>query len=193
MKIYTGTGDRGRTSLFSGERVGKDHLQVEAYGCLDELSAALGLVASSLPEACGREDAETVHRIQSDLLDVGAVLAVLPERLEDMNTAPVAAARADFLEAAMDRLDAQLPALRAFILPGGSLPASFCHLARTICRRSERRLVSLADHAGKDAQNSPYDGPLVYLNRLSDYLFVLARWCNHCMEQAETTWSPRND
>jgi len=205
MKIYTGTGDEGKTSLFSGERVAKHHRRVEAYGDLDELGAVLGALAAALPEKI-RSVAEEIQRVQSELFLLGTWLASSPGApiLDRLN--PLAGIRSGWLEAAIDRMEALLPPLNAFILSGGHPAAAAAHVARCVCRRAERRLVALltggeskatADHpvalpvddpAGAD-QTPPE--PLVYLNRLSDYLFVLARYINQLMGVPETVWQKR--
>ncbi len=205
MKIYTGSGDEGRTSLFSGERVAKHHRRVEAYGELDELGAVLGVLATALPGESADIAAE-IQRVQSDLFLLGTWLASSPGApiLDRLN--PLAEIRSAWLEAAIDRMEALLPPLNAFILSGGHPAAAFAHMARCVCRRAERRLVSLlaaestselaaqpgyqADGAPTLAGDSPQE-PLVYLNRLSDYLFVLARHINRLMGVPETVWQKR--
>lgn len=172
MKIYTKTGDAGETGLFGGGRVPKDHLRVRAYGDVDELNAAVGLAAALEPAAF---EVTTLQQIQRDLFTIGAQLATPdPARLAKA-LAPRGAlgdAETRALEAVIDRHEATLPPLKSFILPGGSPKAAALHLARTVCRRAERSVVTLA----RESDVSP---PLVtYLNRLSDLLFVLARAVN---------------
>lgn len=158
--IYTRTGDEGLTGLADGTRRPKDDLRIEAVGTLDELNAAIGVVAA-YPEA--EAERPLLQAIQRTLFDLGAELAAPGSgRLADDATAA--------LESAIDRIDGVLPPLKAFILPGGNLAGAQCHLARTLCRRAERALFRLARH---EKVNSP---SLTYLNRLSDLLFVLARW-----------------
>ena len=158
--LYTRTGDGGSTGLGDGSRIAKDDQRVEALGALDELNAALGVVAA-FPEAA--DEQPLLDEVQRTLFDLGAEVAV-----------PGAARQADDstlrLEAAIDRIDASLPPLTDFILPGGSQAGALCHLARTQCRRAERELFRLARH------NAVNSASLAYLNRLSDLLFVLARW-----------------
>ena len=179
MKIYTRTGDAGETALLGGARVSKDHLRVAAYGDVDELNALLGVV---LAEGAG-EDAELLRAIQRDLFALGARLAdptsAVVARREKAGLDEEHVAR---LERAIDEREAALPALDAFILPGGSPAGALLHLARTVCRRAERAMVSL-HHA------QPLEPVLLaYVNRLSDLLFVLARCANHRLGQPEERW-----
>jgi cob(I)alamin adenosyltransferase len=180
MKIYTKTGDDGETGLYAGPRVRKDDSRIEAYGTVDELNAALGLVrASDLPA----DTDALLAAVQADLFTVGAQLAApdgcgarLPKLGPDEITA---------LEAAIDEHEARLTPLRHFILPGGSASSAALHLARAICRRAERRVVSLqSTGCATDA-----DRVLVYLNRLGDLLFVLARGVNAVAGVADVPWS----
>jgi cob(I)alamin adenosyltransferase len=181
MKIYTKTGDDGTTGLLGAGRVGKDDPRIDSYGTVDELNAVLGLA-----RAAGGLDVDAdalVARIQDDLFAVGAALAD-PDPQGKFHNA-VAEGYATRLEAEIDRLEAELPPLSRFILPGGTAAASQIHLARTICRRAERLVVHLGRQPGVDV-------PLhlvAYLNRLSDFLFVLARVVNHRAGVADTPWS----
>jgi cob(I)alamin adenosyltransferase len=169
-RIYTKTGDAGETALGDGTRVLKDNPRVAAYGSVDELNAALGLLLAHHPEFV---EAELLRGIQNDLFDVGADLC-LPQTEDEASRKPlrVQANQATRLEHAIDRLNENLSPLRSFVLPGGSLAAAWCHLARTVCRRAERDVVTLMR---TEKTNSHV---LIYLNRLSDLLFVLARVCN---------------
>jgi cob(I)alamin adenosyltransferase len=178
VKIYTRTGDEGETSLFDNSRVSKADPRVDAYGEVDELNGWLGLVRASGVDA--DLDPELVH-IQRDLFAVGAQLADPSERLASRVTrAFVADADVARLEALIDRLEAELPPLTRFILAGGSVAGASLHVARTVCRRAERRMVALTP---------PIDPLLIrYMNRLSDLLFVLARVVNHRSRQPETEW-----
>jgi cob(I)alamin adenosyltransferase len=179
VKIYTKTGDAGETSLLGGERVPKDHLRVAAYGDVDETNAALGLArtAASPPRA------ELLFAIQKDLFAIGAQLADPGHDVAGRRAkAAVTASQVERLEAAIDEHEDRLPELRAFVLPGGTVAAAQLHLARTVCRRAERSVVALAHAAGIDPQ------VLVYLNRLSDLLFVLARAENHADGLPEERW-----
>ncbi len=179
MKIYTKTGDLGETSLLGGARVPKDHLRVAAYGDVDETNAALGAVrALALPPL------ETLLlAIQKDLFAIGAQLADPTHKVASKRAkAAVTAAHVRRLEKAIDAREAKLPPLRSFVLPGGAPAAAFLHQARTVCRRAERSVVTLAREADVDPRI------IVYLNRLSDLLFVLARFENHRAGIAEDRW-----
>jgi len=170
VKIYTRTGDSGETGLFDGRRVSKSDLRVDAYGEVDELNASIGVV---LAAGVDPDVAEMLQAIQRDLFAVGGRLADptrrVAERVDKMHVGPVEISR---LEQWIDRLESELPPLRRFILPGGSTAGATLHLARTICRRAERRIVLLgADEVPADL--------LAYVNRLSDFLFVAARAVNH--------------
>lgn len=169
-RIYTKSGDRGETGLGDGTRVPKDALRVEAFGQVDELNAALGLVLANCPDC---PEAAFLRAIQNDLFDVGADLCVPPAAGEDAGKClRVTAVQAERLEKAIDRLNENLQPLNSFILPGGSLAAAWLHLARTVCRRAERAVVTLMHGETVNQQ------VLIYLNRLSDFLFVLARAAN---------------
>jgi cob(I)alamin adenosyltransferase len=182
MKIYTKTGDGGETSLFGGGRVPKDDARVEAYGAVDELNAALGLVRALGPVP---EIDEELARIQAELFAVGAELAT-PRDVRAHDAVPgVRAAWAETLEHRMDRWDEELPELTAFVLPGGTPVAAALHVARATCRRAERRAVALSHLAPVDPN------VVVYLNRLSDFLFEAARAANLRAGVAETLWQPR--
>jgi cob(I)alamin adenosyltransferase len=181
MKIYTKTGDGGKTGLFGGGRVGKDHPRVEAYGDVDELNAALGFARAV--EALPRID-ELLVPIQRDLFAIGALLAT-PDRekmRQHLEKARVDDERVAELERAIDDADRELKPLRAFVLPGGTAKAAALHVARTVCRRAERRVVRLQ----LDEELPPV--VIVYLNRLSDLLFTLARLANQRADAAEVTW-----
>jgi len=179
MKIYTKTGDGGQTSLFSGGRVGKDDIRVEAYGTVDELVSNLGLLRS---EPVPPEVAVQLVEIQNSLFVIGSVLAD-PERR--MSFDPESWGTLG-LEAWVDAMEEQLEPLTAFILPGGTRTASLAHVARTVCRRAERRVVALATDRG-----GVPDGVPSYLNRLSDALFVLARFLNAGQGVPESKWTVR--
>ena len=181
LKIYTRTGDSGDTGLFGGGRVGKDHPRVEAYGEVDELNAAIGLARAV--ELMPRVD-EVLVPIQRDLFAIGALLAT-PDRekmRQQLDKARVDDARIAELERAIDECDRELEPLAAFILPGGTPKAAALHVARTVCRRAERRVVAL-----ERAEELPRV-VVVYLNRLSDLLFVLARVANRRAGAGEVTW-----
>jgi cob(I)alamin adenosyltransferase len=185
MKIYTGTGDRGTTSLFSGERVSKSHVRIEAYGDVDELNAVLGVLVATLPQGQA-ELAEEIQQIQSDLLHIGAWLATTPTSPSLDVLEKITAAQITSLELAIDRLEEELPALRGFIIPGGHISAAWAHVARTVCRRAERHVVRLSEESSEN--QAALREVIVYLNRLSDYLFVLARYCNQIAGVADILW-----
>lgn len=181
MKIYTKTGDAGETGLFGGPRVRKSDARVEAYGEVDELNAALGLARAGVddPELDGH-----LARAQDELFCIGAELATPHEAKARSAIPPVEARWVELLEAAIDGWQSELPPLTRFVLPGGTRTAAALHLARCVCRRAERRVVSLA----AEVEVSPI--ALAYLNRLSDFLFVAARLANHRAQRAETEWDP---
>ncbi len=187
MKIYTGSGDRGKTSLFSGERVSKDQKRIEAYGDVDELNAVLGALEASVPSEQPQLQ-EEIQAIQSDLFHVGAWLATSPDSPSLEVLKKVGPGRVQFLEAAIDRMEKSLPALKEFILPGGHVASSWAHIARTVCRRAERRVIGLSHDPGEYESPDALIGVMTFLNRLSDYLFVLARYLNHQTGRAETMW-----
>jgi cob(I)alamin adenosyltransferase len=180
-RIYTKTGDQGDTALGDGSRVPKDHPRVAAYGAVDELNASLGLLAALQPTP---PHAELLRSIQNDLFDVGADLCVpVPSEEAPGARLRVRSEQATRLEQAIDRLNAGLQPLTSFVLPGGTLAAAWAHLARTICRRAERDVVSLARAAPVNPE------VIVYLNRLSDLLFVLARVYNNNSGD-DALWQP---
>lgn len=180
MKIYTKTGDTGRTALIGGSRVPKDHLRVAAYGEVDELCAVLGVATA---QAGGATLDALLHHVQRDLFAIGAQLADPKARVASRKAkAAVTPAQVERLEQAIDSREAELPPLTAFILPGGSPLGAFLHLARTVCRRAERSSVTLARRQRVDPLI------LVYLNRLSDLLFVLARHENQRSGRLEDRW-----
>ncbi len=181
MKIYTRTGDKGGTALFGGGRVSKDHPRVEAYGDVDELNAALGVARSV--ELMPRID-EVLVPIQKDLFAIGALLATPDHNKmrEQLSKARIDDERIAELERAIDSCEAELEPLRSFIIPGGTTKSAALHLARTICRRAERKVVHLS------AEVELPSLVVVYLNRLSDLLFMLARVANKRAGASEVTW-----
>ena len=187
MKIYTGGGDRGKTGLFSGERVTKSNLQVEAYGDVDELNCTLGSLAAVLP-AESTDAIEQIRLIQADLFHIGAWLATTPIAQPEALLEEFAAGRILFLEDAIDRMEERLQPLSGFILPGGHRSSAAAHVSRAVCRRAERRVVALIEQLGADQLPESWHQLLRYLNRLSDYLFVLARYCNHQTGVEEPLW-----
>jgi cob(I)alamin adenosyltransferase len=181
MKIYTKTGDKGYTSLIGGTRVPKHHLRIESYGTVDELNSYIGLIRDQDISAI---DKEILKHIQDRLFTIGSSLAADPEKsrmvIPDLHAADI-----ELLEKEMDRMNETLPELRHFILPGGSNAISYCHIARCVCRRAERLSVHLAEESTVDEKVN------IYLNRLSDYLFTLARMIGHRNKVPENQWIPR--
>ncbi len=191
MKIYTKTGDKGTTQLIGGTRVPKHHLRIEAYGTLDELMSFLGLLRDHLEDDSLIQE---IIRIQRDLFTLGTFVALDPDKAVLKNGRPridipdLTEAHIRYLEKALDRMNTELPPMQYFILPGGHPAVSVCHICRTVCRRAERRLTALYEV-------SPFR-PLYlqYVNRLSDYLFVLARKLMRDLGTEEIPWIPgQND
>ncbi len=180
--IYTKTGDKGETALFGGKRVLKSHLRVDAYGTVDELNAFIGLLCDALESAPVKT---SLQQIQHRLFSIGAHLASDPDKSPQ---APDLTARdIQYLEDGIDEMEDHLPVLKNFILPGGHPVVSLCHVCRTVCRRAERLVVALHEQEPVD------DRVLQYLNRLSDYFFVLARQLGQNAGAAEVIWTPRNN
>ena len=192
MPIYPGTGDQGKTSLFSGERLLKSHPRLETSGAIDELNSMIGVVMAHLDPQRPQDEVPLAEmaRIQSDLFVIGAWFSTTPDAPEREQLEAFSADGQRWLETAMDRMEADLPPFTHFILPGGHPAAAFSHVARTLCRRAERQAVALLTDQpqGADMLLQPM---LIYLNRLSDYLFVLARWCNFSRGIDETAWRPQ--
>lgn len=178
MKIYTKTGDKGETALFGGKRISKDDMRIESYGSVDELNSVLGIVRSLKPHS---EIDEIVEQIQNQLFVLGADLATPRENTNSI-IPRISQQDIEILETTIDRIDKNLKPLKVFILPGGNSTASYLHLARTVCRRAERNAVTLS-HTEDLGENI-----VVYLNRLSDVLFVLARFANALSETEEIEW-----
>ncbi|MGO9480278.1 MAG: cob(I)yrinic acid a,c-diamide adenosyltransferase [Candidatus Kryptoniota bacterium] len=188
MKLYTGTGDKGETSLFGGKRISKDAPRIEAYGTVDELNSVIG-VARSFVE--NERTNGILRTIQEQLFILGADLAT-PRDEKIGNTAPASNAikristeNCVSLERIIDEIDEQLAPLKSFILPGGSKSAALLHHARTVCRRAERQVISMREESSEHT--------VIFLNRLSDLLFVLARYANKLSGVADTPWNPRNE
>lgn len=182
MKIYTKTGDRGTTGLFGGARVDKDDARVEAYGTVDELNAAVGLARAEKPVT----DVDAMlAAVQTDLFVVGAELATVAGKEDKLPMRLLGADETERLERSIDAMEATLPALESFILPSGTRAGAALHLARTVCRRAERRVLAASRVATVRVE------VLVYLNRLSDFLFVAARRANHAEGATEVPWAPR--
>ncbi|MDH5396680.1 MAG: cob(I)yrinic acid a,c-diamide adenosyltransferase [Cyclobacteriaceae bacterium] len=178
-KIYTKKGDKGDTGLYGGERIPKSDIRVEAYGTVDELNAYLGLLCTSDNPAIEKE---VIFAIQNHLFNLGAYLAATIQKQAEI--AGIKQEDVRFLEQQIDAAEEHLPPLRAFILPGGNTSAAYCHIARTVCRRAERLAVSLH-------QKSPLKPEVIqYLNRLSDYLFVLSRRSLAVVGDKEILWKP---
>jgi cob(I)alamin adenosyltransferase len=181
MKIYTKTGDKGYTSLIGGTRVPKHHLRIESYGTVDELNSYIGLIRD---QDISVYDKDLLKQIQDRLFTIGSSLAADPEKsrmiIPDLHAADI-----ELLEQEMDRMNETLPELRHFILPGGNNAISYCHIARCVCRRAERLSVHLAEESTVDEKVN------IYLNRLSDYLFTLARMIGHQNKVPENQWIPR--
>jgi cob(I)alamin adenosyltransferase len=184
MKIYTRTGDAGQTGLFGGARVDKDDARVETYGTVDETSSAIGMARSS---GVGAAIDAVLARVQEDLFTLGAELATVPGKEDRLPGRRIAAGDVTRLEQAIDEAEQALAPLENFVLPGGTPAAAALHLARATCRRAERQLVAAR-------RLSPIrDELVVYLNRLSDLLFVLARRANHDAGVADVPWKPRGE
>jgi cob(I)alamin adenosyltransferase len=180
FKIYTKTGDQGTTGLFGGKRLPKNHIRIESYGTVDELNAYIGMLRDLVPN---RVQKDLLKTIQDRLFTIGSNLASDPDK--QMITPDIRESDIQFLEQSMDEMDEQLPPLKNFILPGGHTTVSFCHIARTVCRRAERMVVALH-------YNEPIDELIIkYLNRLSDYLFMLGRQLSQDLGAEEIPWVSR--
>lgn len=187
MKIYTKTGDKGSTALFGGTRVPKHHIRIDSYGTVDELNSWLGLVRD---QEIAHKSKQELTKIQEDLFTLGAILATDPEKAvlkngkERLNIPKIEESHIQNLEMAIDAMELDLPQMTHFILPGGHTTVSYCHIARTVCRRAERLATLLYE-------NEPFDERVLsYLNRLSDYLFVLARKLSLNLKADEVKWIP---
>jgi len=187
MKIYTKTGDKGTTSLFGGTRVPKHHIRIESYGTVDELNSHIGLVKD---QKVGDHTREILNRVQDRLFTLGAILATDPEKAtlksgqERLNIPTITEEDIKLLENEMDSMNEDLPEMTHFVLPGGHPSVSICHITRCVCRRAERLSTALYEL-------SPFDElVLKYLNRLSDYLFVLARKLSKDLHANEVKWIP---
>ena len=187
MKVYTKTGDKGTTALFGGTRVPKHHIRIESYGTVDELNSHIGLIRDQEMNPMYKK---TLERIQDRLFTIGAILATPPEKetlkngKERLNIPKISEKDIELLENEMDIMDNTLPQMTHFVLPGGHTTVSYCHIARCVCRRAERLAVHLHDIEPTDSM------VLTYLNRLSDYLFVLARKLSHDLNAEEVKWVP---
>jgi cob(I)alamin adenosyltransferase len=181
MKIYTKTGDKGQTSLFDGTRLSKDDIRIEAYGTVDELNSNLGLLISLLPNF-SIEEVEFLIEIQRDLFVIGSYLATPFDKINLLKLKEIDVTLISKLEIAMDTMDSQLKELKSFILPGGSQSIAVCHICRTVCRRAERRVVTLA------SMDTINQNLIIYLNRLSDYFFTMSRFIAFKSNIKETIW-----
>ena len=183
MKIYTKTGDKGTTSLIGGTKVPKSHLRIESYGTVDELNSYFGLCKDLLSDAHGKK---ILQEIQDRLFTIGSSLACDPEKEPKVKIPDLKETDIELLEKEMDRMNDLLPDMKNFILPGGHPTLSHLHIARCICRRAERRCVRLELETGEAEEII-----IKYLNRLSDYLFVLSRYTGHQMNIEEIPWKAR--
>jgi cob(I)alamin adenosyltransferase len=190
MKIYTKTGDKGTTALFGGTRVPKHHIRIDSYGTVDELNSHLGLIRDQDIDAHSKS---ILQIIQDKLFTVGAVLATDPEKAilksgkERLNIPKISSEDIELLEKEMDRMNETLPQMTHFVLPGGHQTVSFCHIARCVCRRAERLASALNELEPFQPET------LTYLNRLSDYLFVLARKLSKDLQAEEVKWIPKKN
>ncbi|UNY97599.1 cob(I)yrinic acid a,c-diamide adenosyltransferase [Zhouia spongiae] len=190
MKIYTKTGDKGKTSLFGGTRVPKHHIRIDSYGTVDELNSWIGLLRDQKTD---QNTKRVLIRIQDRLFTLGAILATPPEKeilksgKPRLNIPKITEKDIILLENEIDQMNGSLPAMTHFVLPGGHQSVSYCHIARTVCRRAER----CASHL---FENEPFDEKIIqYLNRLSDYLFVLARKLSYDLQIDEVKWIPEKE
>ncbi len=187
MKIYTKTGDKGTTSLFGGTRVPKHHIRIESYGTVDELNSHLGLIRD---QHINQHYKDLIIRIQDRLFTIGSILATDPEKnllkngKERLNIPKISSEDIELLEQEIDSMNDALPPMTHFVLPGGHQTVSFCHIARCVCRRAERLATALNEISHIDSLS------LIYLNRLSDYLFVLARKLSQDLQAIEIKWIP---
>jgi len=190
MKIYTKTGDKGTTALFGGTRVPKHHIRIESYGTVDELNSHIGLIRDQEIDSNSKD---ILINIQDKLFTVGAILATDPNKAilksgkERLKIPKVSNEDIELLELEIDKMNTQLPAMTHFVLPGGHQTVSFCHIARCVCRRAER-LASALNEIEPFQPNT-----LIYLNRLSDYLFVLARKLSKDLQADEIKWIPKKE
>lgn len=181
-KLYTGTGDQGTTSLVGGERIKKACARLDAYGTLDEFSSFLGIIASE--KTCPDGLRNQILRIQNSLFDAGCYLATSVREGDNPSCRGICNEAISEVESWIDVLDSETPKINKFVLPGGSLLAAHCHVARTVCRRAERKILALAE--------IEYVDPVLlkWINRLSDYLFIAARYINYILGHEEIVWQP---
>lgn len=183
LKIYTKTGDKGKTSLLGGTKVPKSHIRIESYGTVDELNSFIGLLNDHISDAHSKI---ILKEIQDRLFTIGSSLACDPEKMPSMKIPDLKEEDIKLLEKEIDKMNESLPPMKSFILPGGNVAVSTAHICRCVCRRAERICVAMQE-------NKLFVDPLVikYLNRLSDYLFVLARFIAHQLHVEEIPWKPR--
>lgn len=188
MKIYTKTGDKGTTALFGGTRVPKHHIRIESYGTIDELNSHLGMLRD---QKVDEHSHEIILQIQERLFTIGSILATDPEKAtlksgkQRLDIPRISAEDIELLENEMDKMNEELPPMTHFVLPGGHQTVSVCHISRCVCRRAERLASALNDL-------EPFEKEVLqYLNRLSDYLFVLARKLSHDLQAKEIQWIPK--
>ena len=181
FKIYTKTGDKGQTSLIGGTRLPKQHLRIEAYGTIDELNSHVGLLRDVINE---KSTIELLLNIQDRLFTIGSHLAADPIK-NKMQLPPIFEDDIVVLENAIDKINELVPEMKAFVLPGGHVHISYCHIARCVCRRAERAVLRLAENEKVDGIHPKY------LNRLSDYLFMLSRWLTLELKANEMPWKPK--
>jgi len=181
FKIYTKTGDKGLTSLIGGTRLPKHHIRIEAYGTVDELNSNIGLVRDAISD---KETIDLLIHIQDRLFTIGSHLAADPVK-NKMQLPPIFEDDIVTLENAIDKINDIVPELKFFVLPGGHIHVSYCHLARCVCRRAERAVLRLAENEKVDEVHYKY------LNRLSDYLFMLSRWLTFTYNATEIAWKPK--
>ena len=180
MKIYTKTGDKGQTSLIGGTRVPKHHIRIEAYGTVDELNSWMGVIRDSIGDDATKK---LIIDIQDKLFTIGSHLASDPEKSK-MKLPEITDAHVQMMEVAIDEIDKVVPPMKNFVLPGGHLSVSYCHVARCVCRRAERCIIHLSETAPVE------DVVIRYINRLSDYLFMLSRKLTHELSAEEIPWLP---
>ena len=183
IRIYTKTGDLGKTALIGGTKVSKSHIRIESYGTVDELNSYIGLVSDLFTDSHSRS---MLKEVQDRLFTIGSSLACDPDKEPKLKIPDLKDADVSVLESEIDRMTAELPEMHSFILPGGHQAVSTLHIARCVCRRAERVCVHMQE-------TGTFVDPLVikYLNRLSDYLFTLSRYASHLLNAPEVTWKPR--
>jgi len=182
LRIYTKTGDKGETSLIGGTRLPKHHMRIEAYGNIDELNSWIGLLRD---QAIDAQSIKILLEIQDRLFTIGSLMATDPGKEVKMQLPKVSEADIVLLEKEIDAMEEKLPVMKSFVLPGGDPVVSYCHIARCVCRRAERSVLRVAEN--EQVEELIYK----YLNRLSDYLFVLSRKLAHDLNAPETPWVPR--